>query len=163
MNIAKNTVVQLEFDARMDGSSLQHTHQPKLILIGRERDLPPGLEDVLIGRRAGETFTASLENAFGTRDERKVLTVSTSDLPTPNLEVGARFTAQDNDGNALEARVVAVDGDQVTVDMNHPRAGKTLEYTVTIHAVREADAHELEHGHAHGEGGVVHDHEHHHH
>jgi FKBP-type peptidyl-prolyl cis-trans isomerase SlyD len=163
MNITKNTVVKLEFDARMDGSSLQHTHKPKLILIGRERDLPPGLEDVLIGHTAGERFTARVENAFGTRDESKVVSVPKTELPTPNLEVGARFTAQDTDGTALEARVVTVNGDQVTVDMNHPRAGKTLEYIVTIHAVREADAHELEHGHAHGEGGVVHDHEHHDH
>jgi FKBP-type peptidyl-prolyl cis-trans isomerase SlyD len=162
MKVTPNTVVKLEFDARMDGSSLQHTHKPKLILVGQERDLPPGLEDLLIGREAGETFTASLENAFGARDEQKVLTVSKTELPAQNLEIDSRFTAQDANGNALEARIVAVNGDQVTVDMNHPRAGKTLEYTVTIHAVRAADAHELEHGHAHGEGGVVHAHEHHH-
>jgi FKBP-type peptidyl-prolyl cis-trans isomerase SlyD len=158
MIIAQNCVVQLEFEARLEGERVDHTHNPRLILIGRERDLPPGLEALLIGRDAPQTFTATVPDAFGSRDESRVVTVNRAELPAQPLEVGRRFTAQDADGNALEARVVAVDGERVTVDMNHPRAGKTLEYTVTIHAVRLADAHELEHGHAHGEGGVVHHH-----
>ena len=50
-----------------------------------------------------------------------------------------------------------VDGDQVTVDGNHPLAGQRLHFKVKVVSVREATAEELDHGHAHGEGG------HHHH
>lgn len=158
MNIAKQSVVKLEYSAVLEGKVIDHTHKPKLILIGSERDLPPQLEAMLIGRTAGESFAATVPDAFGARDEALVVTVSRGDLPADALEVGATFTAQGADGQALEARVMRIEGDLVTVDMNHPRAGLPLELQVTIHAVRLADAHELEHGHAHGEGGVVHQH-----
>lgn len=158
MNIAKQSIVKLEYSAVLEGKIIDRTVRPKLILIGAERDLPPMLEAALIGRTAGETFTVTVPNAFGIRDEALVVTVSRSELPEVALEVGATFSAQGSDGQALEARVMKIDGDAVVVDMNHPRAGLPLELTVTIHAVRAADAHELEHGHAHGEGGVVHQH-----
>ncbi len=160
MKIAPNTVVQLEYQATLDGASVDATHKPKPILIGRERDLPPQLEALLIGREAGQRFTATVPDAFGIWEETKVMTVAAAALPVRNPGVGDRFTAEDANGAALEARVISVDGDVVTVDLNHPRAGKSLTYTVTIHAVRAADAHELEHGHAHGDGGVTHEHHH---
>ena len=160
MQIAKQSVVKLEYSASLEGKVIDHTHKPRLILIGSERDLPPHLEAALIGRTAGESFTVTVPDAFGTRDEARVVTVSRVDLPADALEVGATFTAQGADGQALEARVMQIDGDLVTVDMNHPRAGLPLELQITIHAVRVADAHELEHGHAHGDGGVVHLHAH---
>ena len=158
MNIAKQTVVKLEYSAVLEGKIIDQTQKPKLILIGSERDLPPMLEAALIGRTAGETFTVTVPEAFGIRDEALVVTVNRNELPAVALEVGATFSATGSDGQALEARVTQVDGDAVTVDMNHPRAGLPLELTVTIHAVRLADAGELEHGHAHGDGGVVHQH-----
>jgi FKBP-type peptidyl-prolyl cis-trans isomerase SlyD len=156
MRIQKNSVVKLEFSASIDGQVLQATTKPKLILIGSERDLPPGLEDALIGREAGEPFTVQLENAFSAYDPSKRVTVNKQELPNQALEIGSRFSAQDAQGHALEARVIEIHGDQITVDMNHPRAGQTLELRIHVHAVRMADEHELEHGHAHGDGGVQH-------
>ena len=160
MQIASQTVVRLEYSASLEGKVIEQTVKPKLILIGSERDLPPQLEASLIGRTAGESFAVIVPDAFGTRDEARVVTVDRADLPVVALEVGATFTAQGADGQAREARVMRIEGDLVTVDMNHPRAGLPLELQITIHAVRSADAHELEHGHAHGEGGVVHLHAH---
>jgi FKBP-type peptidyl-prolyl cis-trans isomerase SlyD len=154
--IAKNMVVQLEYSATLEGTVVSHIHKPKLILIGHERDLPPGLEAALLGKTAPLEFAASY--AYPARDEGKVVAVAASQLPIQNPEVGAKFSATSPDGQSLEARVVAVDLGMVTVDMNPPRAGKTLEYRIKIHALRPADSHELEHGHAHGEGGVVHHH-----
>jgi FKBP-type peptidyl-prolyl cis-trans isomerase SlyD len=156
MRIQKNSVVKIEFTASIGGEELQATSKPKLILIGSERDLPPGLEDALIGREPGEPFTVRLENAFGAHDPSKRITVGKHELPSQSLELGSKFSAQSPDGQALEARVIGIDGDQVTVDMNHPRAGQILELQIRIHAVRMADEHELEHGHAHGDGGVQH-------
>jgi FKBP-type peptidyl-prolyl cis-trans isomerase SlyD len=156
MKIAADTVVRLEYEARLGEERIEGTQKPKLILVGRERNLPPGLEAAIIGREAGERFIVSIPDAFGGRDEAKVVIVPKADLPVANLEIGSRFTAQDADGTALEARVVALDGDTATVDLNHPRAGKSLELHISILEVRAADAHELEHGHAHGDGGVRH-------
>ena len=158
MRIADQTVVQLEYSAVLEEKIIDQTHKPKLILVGSERDLPPQLEAALIGRTAGKSFTVTVPDAFGTRDEALVVTVARGELPAVALEIGATFSAQAADGQATEARVVQIDGDAVTVDLNHPRAGLPLTLHVTIHAVRLAEAGELEHGHAHGDGGVVHAH-----
>jgi FKBP-type peptidyl-prolyl cis-trans isomerase SlyD len=162
MRIKKNSVVKLEFSASIGNEELQATTKPKLILVGFERDLPPGLEDALIDCEPGEPFTVQLHNAFGAYDPNQRVTVHQRELPSQSsgqhLEIGSKFSAQNPDGQALEARVIDIQGDQVTVDMNHPRAGQTLELRIHIHAVRMADAFELEHGHAHGEGGVQHHH-----
>lgn len=56
--------------------------------------------------------------------------------------------------------MIELEDKDVTVDFNHEHAGKTLEYRITIHAVREAEPGEIEHGHVHGEGGIKHVHEH---
>jgi FKBP-type peptidyl-prolyl cis-trans isomerase SlyD len=47
-----------------------------------------------------------------------------------------------------------VDGDRIVVDSNHPLAGVTLRFDVTVVEVRAATAEELRHGHVHGPGGA---------
>ena len=62
---------------------------------------------------------------------------------------GAQFYAQDMEGNPMPLTVVAVEGEEVTVDFNHPLAGKDLDFQVEVVKVREATPEELLHGHAH--------------
>ena len=54
------------------------------------------------------------------------------------------------------ASVTAVDGETVTIDGNHPLAGKTLHFDIEVSSVREASLEESLHGHVHGAGGVEH-------
>ena len=56
----------------------------------------------------------------------------------------------------LIVTVVAVDGESIILDINHPLAGKTLHFAVEVLAVRDATAEELNHGHVHGPGGHHH-------
>ena len=51
---------------------------------------------------------------------------------------------------------VALEGDEVTVDGNHPLAGEQLTFDVKVVEVRDATEDEMAHGHIHGEGGVEH-------
>jgi FKBP-type peptidyl-prolyl cis-trans isomerase SlyD len=53
-------------------------------------------------------------------------------------------------------KVVGVQGDQVTIDANHPLAGQTLNFDVKVVGVRDATSEERAHGHAHGAGGHHH-------
>ncbi len=154
--ITKDMVVQLEYEAKLEGAVVAHTHKPKLLLIGHERDLPPGLEAALHGKTAPLEFNTSY--TYAARDESKVMTVQMADLPIQNPEIGSKFSATGSDGQMLEARVTGIRGNDITVDMNYPRAGKILEYSIKILSTRAAEASELEHGHAHGAGGVEHKH-----
>ena len=63
---------------------------------------------------------------------------------------GAPESSDDDD--FLLYTVVDVTDDEVTVDGNHPLAGKTLSFNCTVIGVRHATAEELKHGHVHEEG-----------
>ena len=75
------------------------------------------------------------------------------------LKSGMRLAAQTDGGEVIPIGIHEVKGDTVIVDLNHPLAGKTLHFDVTVRDVRDATAEELTHGHAHGPGGHGHDHD----
>jgi FKBP-type peptidyl-prolyl cis-trans isomerase SlyD len=161
MKVSLNTVVKFEYALTIDNKIVDRTPEgeTQTILIGHAHGLPPKLEVVLHGHEAGETFTAVIEarDAYGEYDPSKRLVVPTSSFPDGvKLEVGSQFYSQDADGKPLSVRVISLEAENVVVDANPERAGKTLEYRITIHAVRQAEPIELEHGHVHGDGGVQH-------
>lgn len=160
MKVVEKTVVKFEYVLRVDGEIADRTHEgeTQTVLVGHAHGLPAGLEAALLGREVG-SFVVSVPAAqgYGEYDASKCLEVRRAELPAGfDLEPGALLYAEDEAGNPVSYRVTAVNGDLVTLDANPKWAGKTLEYTVTIHAVREAEPEELEHGHVHGEGGVRH-------
>jgi len=67
------------------------------------------------------------------------------------IEVGMEFQAQTEKGVEV-IRIAGVDGDDITIDGNHPLAGERLHFDVAVAEVREASADELEHGHVHTAG-----------
>ena len=161
MKITNKSVVKFEWTLEIDGKIVERSleGEAQTILMGHAKALSVGLEQSLIGRETGDGFTARLENAYGVYDPSKVHQAKKSDFPTgTNLELGASFYTQDENGKPLVARVIGLIEDTVTVDFNHERAGKTLEYQVKIFNVRDVTTSELEHGHVHGEGGVHHEH-----
>lgn len=161
MKVAQASVVTLEYQLNIDGKTVERTTpgKTKTLLIGHETGLPPKLESVLLGRRAGETFVTQVVNGYGEVDPCKIHVVPRGQFPDgATLEVGVSFYSTDETGQTLGYRITAIDGDSVTVDGNHEFAGKKLEYSITIHKIRAAEQVELEHGHVHGEGGVTHHH-----
>ncbi|WP_018467523.1 FKBP-type peptidyl-prolyl cis-trans isomerase [Calidithermus timidus] len=160
MKVADKTVVKFEYVLRVDGEIEDRTHEgeTQTVLIGHAHGLLAGLEAALRGREVG-SFVVSVPPAqgYGEYDASKCLEVRRAELPAGfDPQPGALLYAEDEAGNPLSYRVTAVNGDRVTLDANPKWAGKTLEYTVTIHAVREAEPEELAHKHVHGEGGVRH-------
>ena len=71
------------------------------------------------------------------------------------VEPGMAVTAQTDQGQ-INLIVTEVSDDMVTVDANHPLAGKSLTFNVTVADIRDASEEEMAHGHVHGPGG--HDH-----
>lgn len=112
--------------------------------------LLPGLERALEGLAAGERTKATIspEDGYGQRDESRVIQASTKDLPA-GLGPGATVQAQLPNGRVMPVTVVAIDGATVTLDANHPLAGKTLVLDVEVREVYAATADDLAHGHVH--------------
>ncbi len=125
-----------------------------------------GLEEALTGLPAGtkRVIMVAAEKAYGKRDPELVRKVARNRLPVEKLNIGDMFQT-DGDRHAAIVTVMAIEGDEVTLDGNHPLAGQDLIFDVEVLNVRPARQDELDHGHAHPEGGHHHHHghEHHHH
>ncbi len=161
MTIAANKVVTFHYevadrdsgqviDSSADGEPLTYLHGAQNII--------PGLEEALEGKAVGDALEVTIEaaDAYGERSEDRVQRVPHEAFAEiDKVEAGMTVTAQTESG-PINLVVTEVDDDAVTVDANHPLAGKALKFNVTVEAVRDASDEEVEHGHVHGPGG--HDH-----
>ncbi|HNY99345.1 MAG TPA: peptidylprolyl isomerase [Rectinema sp.] len=155
MEIKKDRVVTIDYSLSDDVGRIidsSEENEPLVYLHGND-NIIPGLERELEGKIPGETLSCSIPptDAYGERNESLVFKVNKKDFGD-NVEVaaGMQFEAHGEDGTLI-VTVVNVDGEEVTLDANHPLAGETLHFDVKVVDVREATPEELEHGHAHGE------------
>jgi FKBP-type peptidyl-prolyl cis-trans isomerase SlyD len=112
----------------------------------------PGLEKALVGKVEGDTQQVTVEpaEAYGEVMPELMQTVDKAAFQgVDSVEVGMSFEAQTSDGSVQHIVVTKVDGNQVTVDANHPLAGVVLNFDVEIVSVREASKEEIAHGHVH--------------
>ena len=159
MKIAKDTVATLEYRLTLDDGEEVDASSPEdpLVYLHGYEEIVPGLERALEGKTVGERIqvTVKPEDAYGAYDENGVEEVPRDQLPADlELEVGGIITATDDDGDEVEFIIKDLRDGTVVVDFNHPMAGKTLHFDVTIKEVRAATDEEKEHGHVHGPGGA---------
>ena len=117
-----------------------------------------GLDEQLRGAAAGAKTRAQVPaaRAYGERDPAQQQRVKRALLPvTGELRVGDTFQAGE-DRAAPVVKVLAIEGDEVLLDANHPLAGVDLTFDVEIISVRAAAPEEIRHGHAHGPSGHGH-------
>jgi FKBP-type peptidyl-prolyl cis-trans isomerase SlyD len=159
MEIAKNTVVTLEYTVRdSDGNMIDDGEHPLVYLHGGYDGIFPLLEEALHGKKVGERFQVKLqpEDAFGDYDEELVLVEEVGQFPE-NIEVGMSFERVTDDGEEdLVYRITDIADGKVVVDGNHPLAGIALIFDGSVASVRAASQEEITHGHVHGEGGHHH-------
>lgn len=137
--------------------SSQEYGQPLTVLFGAQ-NIIPGLENRMEGMEVGEkrTIEVPASEAYGEKNPELVQKVPREYFQGIELEKGMPLQAQTPDGQIINMIVVDFDDNEVTVDMNHPLAGKDLVFEVEVVNVRDASLEEIQHGHAHGEGGVHH-------
>ncbi|WP_029520664.1 MULTISPECIES: peptidylprolyl isomerase [unclassified Persephonella] len=137
--------------------SSQEYGQPLTVLFGAQ-NIIPGLENRMEGMEAGEkrTIEVPAAEAYGEKNPELIQKVPREYFQGIELEKGMPLQAQTPDGQIINMIVVDFDDNEVTVDMNHPLAGKDLVFEVEVVNVRDASLEEIQHGHAHGEGGVHH-------
>jgi FKBP-type peptidyl-prolyl cis-trans isomerase SlyD len=118
----------------------------------------PGLESVLALMNVGDKkkIEVKAQDAYGDINPELVVKVKKTQFPPDaELQVGDQFQVN-NDAQSPVFTIMAVDTDEVTVDGNHPMAGKDLFFDVEIVGVRPATPEEVSHGHAHGAQGHGH-------
>lgn len=161
MQITKNKVATIDYTlTNPQGQVLDSSKgaQPLSYLHG-VGGIIPGLESALEGKSAGEKISVTIppEQAYGARSEQLVQSVPKKSFQgIQTITPGMQFRAQGPNGQMQIVTVVAVEGDNVKVDANHPLAGVTLKFDVDVVGVREATPEELSHGHVHGPGGHQH-------
>lgn len=157
MQIADNRAVSIDYTLRNEAGDILDSSegaQPLVYLHGAA-NIIPGLEQALTGKQAGDSLQVSVEpqDAYGEYQAEMVATIGRNMFEgVDQLEVGMQFHASAPDGGMQVVTVRQIDGDDVTIDGNHPLAGQRLHFDVEVVEVREATADELEHGHIHGEG-----------
>ena len=159
--IADQKVVSLNYTVKDTEGQVVDSSEgaaPMVYLHG-QGNIIPGLEAALVGKAPGEEFDVTVEpaDAYGEYNEEILQVVPRTVFESiESIEAGMVFTAQDQNG-PVQLTIAKVDGDDITVDPNHPLSGKTLHFSGSVIEVREATEEELTHGHVHGEGGHQHE------
>lgn len=160
MQIGPETVVSFHYTLRDEAGKALETSlggQPATYLHGAN-NIIPGLESAMIGREAGESFSATVtpEQGYGQHDPDKAQRVPIKHLSfSGKLSPGAVVQLSTSDGMRT-VTVVKAGRHSADIDTNHPLAGQTLVFDIELVEVRAASAEELAHGHAHGPGGHHH-------
>jgi FKBP-type peptidyl-prolyl cis-trans isomerase SlyD len=161
MAIGANKVVTLNYKLSDDeGNLIQITkeNEPFVYLSGKNQILPK-LEEAIDGMIIGGKKNIELKSseAYGDYDDKAVQQVKKQEFPeNANLEAGMEFMARTPDGKPVPFVIKEVKDEDVTIDFNHPLAGRNLSFDVELVDVRDATAEELEHGHVHGADGHHH-------
>jgi FKBP-type peptidyl-prolyl cis-trans isomerase SlyD len=160
MGIGQDSVVSIHYTLKDDdGETIDSSDGGEpLAYIHGHGSLVPGLERELAGKAAGDKLSVKISPAdgYGEYSKELVQQVPRRTLQgIAHLKVGMQLQAQTPEGSRA-VTVTRLTGDLVTIDGNHPLAGKNLNFDIEITAVRAATEEELEHGHVHGAGGHHH-------
>lgn len=158
MKVSKNTVVTIDYQLLDAGGALIEEEQGIAYLHGGHGGVLPVLEAAMEGAAVGEEVraTVSPDDGFGHYDDANVRNEPRGAFP-PDVEVGMQFAGSPDGSDEMTVYTVReVDAEHVVVDGNHPLAGQTVQFVVTVRGLRNATEDEVAHGHAHGPGGHHH-------
>ena len=161
MAITQNKVVTMNFtltddhgnvlDSTDTGGSFSYITGGNMVL--------PKLEEAVNGMLIGTKKSLKLNAAdgYGNYNEDALQVVGKENFPEDFvLEVGMEYIASNPDGVQMPFTITKVEGEEITIDFNHPLAGINLNFDIELVDVRDATAEELNHGHVHGAGGHHH-------
>ena len=164
MTIENNHVVTLNYTLHTieaNGEKVfvekSNAEQPLTFLYGVGMMIPKFEQEIAgLSQGATKSFVIAPGEAYGEKDPNAVAQLPVDmfkEHPQGLPPVGAMLPLSDNQGNNFTAIVIEVNEESVVADLNHPMAGKTLEFEVEVIATRPATEEELSHGHAHGVDG----------
>jgi FKBP-type peptidyl-prolyl cis-trans isomerase SlyD len=170
MKIEQNKVVTLSYelhstDERKQKVLIEKTDSanPFVFIFGMG-NLIPSFEENVSGLSVGAKFTFSIDasEGYGEIDKDAIVDIPKDVFKQDGvimedlLRIGSVLPMTDNEGNRMDGKIIAVTNDAVTLDFNHPLAGRPLHFSGEVVEIRDASTEELDHGHVHGDGGHHH-------
>ena len=142
--IQDNVQVTLDYTLTVDGKIVDASskERPFQYVQGKQQIIP-GLEAAVAGLKIREAkhVTVAPEQAYGQVDPRAFVEIPKSQLPKDaEPKVGMVLHGKRPDGVAFAGRVREVRDDKIVLDLNHPLAGKTLEFDITVTGIDPAPA-----------------------
>lgn len=134
--IGPDKTVTLHFSLKLENGEVVDStfdKKPATFTVG-DGNLLPGFEQALFGLKAGDRRTLAIlpENGFGQHNPQNVQVMPRSQFQNMELSEGLLVIFNDAANTELPGVIKAFDSEQVTVDFNHPLAGKSLSFDVEV-------------------------------
>jgi FKBP-type peptidyl-prolyl cis-trans isomerase SlyD len=135
MTIKNGSKVSINYTLKVDGNVVDTSEgREPLTYVHGSGQIIPGLEVEITGMKKGDKKNVEVipEKGYGQRDPQAVQKVPRTAFNEPEkLQVGGIITGEAN-GQAFQAMIVGLTDEEVTLDMNHPLAGKTLNFDIEV-------------------------------
>lgn len=160
MSDVKNKVIAVSYNLHKntaEGELIESTEgkEPLRFLSGLGQMIPD-FENNVVNLNQGDTFSFGIkaENAYGSRTEEAIIELPQDIFKkegklVEEVQVNNVLPLQDQNGNVVPAKVLSINAETITVDVNHPLADQDLHFTGTVIEVRMATKEEVDHGHVH--------------
>jgi FKBP-type peptidyl-prolyl cis-trans isomerase SlyD len=137
--VSIGSAVSLEYTLTLDDQSVLESNVGKepMTYTQGAHEIVPGLETAMEGMKKGERkhVVVSPADGYGPIDPQAIREVKKELIPAVAQKVGAQLQGQAADGSTAFPRVKEIKADTVVLDFNHPLAGKTLHFDVTVLAI----------------------------
>lgn len=144
--ISKNKVVAITYSiSHEDGVVAEQSDLPIEYLHGLRNEMFPKVEAALEGKSVDDKIevTLSPKEGFGEYDPKLTFTDVLENVPQEFRFIGARPSFQNDQGEVVEMVVSKIEDGKLTVDANHPFAGKRMRFDITVVGVRDATQEEI--------------------
>ena len=127
---------------------LERIELPINFIYGRDNNVIPKIQLELEGHQAGDEIAVEIspEEGFGTHQDELTFTDDIANVPAEFHKIGAEVEFQNNQNEVKKFTVTKIENGKLTVDGNHPYAGKNITYNINIREVRDATTDELSDG-----------------
>lgn len=147
--VAKNKVVSFTYSILNDKSEVEEQSDVAMEYVhGADDRVFPLVVEAMEGAKVGDTKEIILEplDGFGVYDENKTYRDKVENVPPEYRSVGAEASFKSEDGQELKMKVISIKSGEVFLDGNHPFAGRTMTFKITVEAIREATEEEAASG-----------------
>ncbi|MDR3628812.1 MAG: peptidylprolyl isomerase [Desulfocapsaceae bacterium] len=147
MKIEDKSVISIIYTGKLDNGEvfISVTREKPLLVTMGNHDIPPSLEQALLGMATGESKKVRLppEEGFGPRRKELLHSLSRTSFgdkisPAPGMILSQSIT-KDGEEHKIPATILEVREDTVLVDYNHPLAGHHLTYDLTVLEIMKGD------------------------